>query len=164
MTVQGGVSQAHFGIAAMRLAQRKGHAKKESDFVEKIVFARRRFGAGYRQAAFPASGIARKVIVSGWNVTRSAAAGTPARSGSSSPAPSASVRPFSLTSASSRYTLDAASLLDADVRLNGRTLALGAGDELPDLAGVPTAADRVTFQPLTITFLAIPDAANTACR
>ena len=69
-----------------------------------------------------------------------------------------------LATASSRYTLDAASLLDADVRLNGRTLALGAGDELPDLAGVPTAADRVTFQPLTITFLAIPDAGNAACR
>ena len=66
--------------------------------------------------------------------------------------------------ASLRYTLDAAHLLDADVRLNGRTLALDAGDELPAIAGVPTAADIVTFQPVTITFLAIPDAGNNACR
>jgi heparanase len=69
-----------------------------------------------------------------------------------------------LPTASARYTLDAASLLDADVRLNGRTLAISAGDELPDIAGVPTAADIVTFQPVTITFLAIPDAGNNACR
>jgi heparanase 1 len=66
--------------------------------------------------------------------------------------------------ASVRYTLDAASLLDTDVRLNGRTLALGAGDALPDIAGVPTATDMVTFQPVTITFLAIPDAGNNVCR
>jgi heparanase 1 len=63
-----------------------------------------------------------------------------------------------------RYTLDAANLLDADVRLNGRTLALEASDRLPDIAGIPTAADDVTFQPVTITFLAIPDAGNKACR
>lgn len=69
-----------------------------------------------------------------------------------------------LPTVSARYTLDAARLLDADVRLNGRTLALGAADELPDIAGVPAAADIVTFQPVTITFLAIPDAGNDACR
>jgi hypothetical protein len=75
-------------------------------------------------------------------------------------APHALVLPI----ASMRYTLDAANLLDADVRLNGRTLALEASDRLPDIAGIPTAADDVTFQPVTITFLAIPDAGNKACR
>jgi heparanase len=69
-----------------------------------------------------------------------------------------------LPTASVRYTLDAANLLDADIRLNGRTLALDASGALPDIAGVPAAADRVTFQPVTISFLAIPDAANHACR
>ena len=69
-----------------------------------------------------------------------------------------------LPAASVRYTLDAASLLDADVRLNGSTLALGAGDELPAIEGAPTTADTVTFEPATITFLAIATAGNHACR
>jgi heparanase 1 len=66
--------------------------------------------------------------------------------------------------ASVRYTLDAANLLDADVRLNGRILVLDADAKLPDIAGVPAPAGMVTFQPVTITFLAIPDAENNACR
>jgi hypothetical protein len=69
-----------------------------------------------------------------------------------------------LPTASVRYTLDAASLLDADVRLNGNTLALGTGDEIPAIAGAPTPADTLMFQPATITFLAIPGAGNNACR
>ena len=66
--------------------------------------------------------------------------------------------------ASARYTLEAASLLDGDVKLNGRTLALSAGDELPAIAGAPTPAATVMFRQATITFLAIPDAGNNACR
>jgi heparanase 1 len=69
-----------------------------------------------------------------------------------------------LPTASVRYTLHAASLLDADVRLNGNTLALGTGDEIPAIAGAPTPADTLMFQPATITFLAIPGAGNNACR
>jgi heparanase len=69
-----------------------------------------------------------------------------------------------LPAASVRYTLDAASLLDGDLRLNGRALALAAGDELPTIAGAPTPATTVMFQQATITFLAIPDAGNKACR
>jgi heparanase 1 len=71
---------------------------------------------------------------------------------------------LTLPAASLRYTLDAARLLDGDVRLNGRTLALAAGDELPAIAGAPTTAATVVFQQATITFLAIPDAGNNACR
>ena len=48
--------------------------------------------------------------------------------------------------ASMRYTLEAASLLDGDVRLNGRTLALSAGDELPAIAGAPTPPATVMFR------------------
>ena len=69
-----------------------------------------------------------------------------------------------LAAASLRYTLDAANLLDERVRLNGNALALSAGDELPAIEGVPTAAATVTFAPATITFLAIPEAGNNACR
>ena len=69
-----------------------------------------------------------------------------------------------LRTPSLRYTLDAASLTDSDVRLNGTPLRLGAADALPAIAGIATAADVVTFAPASITFLAIPEAANKACR
>ena len=69
-----------------------------------------------------------------------------------------------LDSNSERYTLDAANLRDGTVRLNGRTLELGIKDDLPRMAGVRTAAGALTFAPSTITFLAIPAAANSACR
>ena len=69
-----------------------------------------------------------------------------------------------LPTASVRYTLEAASLRDANVRLNGRPLALDPGDELPLIAGAPTTANTVTFKQATITFLAIPAAGNNTCR
>jgi glycosyl hydrolase family 79 len=73
--------------------------------------------------------------------------------------------PHSLTlpTASLRYTLEAASLRDGDVRLNGHPLALDPGDELPPIAGAPTTANTLTFKPATITFLAIPAAGNNTC-
>jgi hypothetical protein len=69
-----------------------------------------------------------------------------------------------LPTASLRYTLEAASLPDDEVRLNGRLLALDPGDELPPIAGAPMTANTVTFKPATITFLAIPAAENNTCR
>jgi hypothetical protein len=69
-----------------------------------------------------------------------------------------------LASASERYTLDAANLQEGTVRLNGRTLELGVKDDLPRIGGVQTAAGALTFAPTTITFLAIPAAANSACQ
>jgi hypothetical protein len=72
--------------------------------------------------------------------------------------------PLVLPTASVRYTLDAASLLDAQVRLNGRALALEADDEIPTMTGALTTAGTLTFEPTTITFLAIPEARNGACR
>ena len=71
---------------------------------------------------------------------------------------------LTLPTASVRYTLDATNLLDERIRLNGRPLTLSAKDELPSLAGVPAAAGTVTFAPATITFLAIAEAGNEACR
>ena len=73
-------------------------------------------------------------------------------------------RSLTLPIASERFTLDAAGLRDTTVRLNGTTLALGAGDELPPITGAPTTAGNVTFEQATITFLAIAGAGNNACR
>ena len=73
-------------------------------------------------------------------------------------------RALRLAAAAERYTLDAADLGDGAARLNGRALELSAKDELPDITGVPTPAGTLTFAPATITFLAVPAAANSACR
>jgi hypothetical protein len=69
-----------------------------------------------------------------------------------------------LPTASMLYTLDAANPLDAHVRVNGTTLALGAGDTLPFMPGAPAPAGPLTFAQATITFVAIPGAGNDACR
>ena len=73
-------------------------------------------------------------------------------------------RALKLPTASARYTLDATNLLDTEVRLNGHPLALSASGELPTVAGVAASSDTLTFAPATITFLAIPEAGNDACR
>jgi hypothetical protein len=64
---------------------------------------------------------------------------------------------------SERYTLDAVDLQDTQVRLNGRPLALETNGELPRLEGVRTPRGAVSIAPASITFLAIPAAANNAC-
>jgi hypothetical protein len=73
-------------------------------------------------------------------------------------------RSVSLPVASERYTLHAARLQSDIVQLNGRTLTLTANDDLPRLVAPPTPAGAIELAPATITFLAIPDAANPACR
>ncbi len=72
-------------------------------------------------------------------------------------------RSLTLSSASERYTLDAASLRSTTVQLNGTTLTLDGKDELPPIEGLPTPAGTLTFAPATITFLTIA-AGNNACR
>jgi hypothetical protein len=70
---------------------------------------------------------------------------------------------LTLPTATQRYTLDAASLEDASVQLNGTALALADTGDLPPLKAVATPAGTVMFAPATITFLAVPTAANPAC-
>src|SRR5262249_29493855 len=65
---------------------------------------------------------------------------------------------------SGRYVLHASPLQGSTVQLNGSLLALGRNDALPEMAAIPTPPGVVTFPPATITFLAIPSAANPACR
>jgi Glycosyl hydrolase family 79, N-terminal domain len=73
--------------------------------------------------------------------------------------------PHSLTLpvASERYALDAASLQDTTVRLNGLPLRLGPQDDLPRISGLAMDAGALTFAPATITFLTMPAAGNQAC-
>lgn len=70
---------------------------------------------------------------------------------------------LTFSSPAERYTFDAARLQSASVRLNGKTLSLNAGNELPRLAPRATPAGLIRFAPATITFLVFPDAANSAC-
>jgi len=63
-----------------------------------------------------------------------------------------------------RYTLSASPLQGARVQLNGKELALGTHDEMPDLVAVPVAAGDISFEPATITFLALPGAGNKDCK
>jgi hypothetical protein len=65
---------------------------------------------------------------------------------------------------SSRYTLTAKDLLGTTVALNGRELKIGAGDALPEMPSEPAPKGRVRLAPVSITFLAIPNAGNASCR
>jgi hypothetical protein len=68
--------------------------------------------------------------------------------------------------AAERYTLAApgGNLQAGRVHLNRVELALGANDELPTFTPEKTADGTISLAPATITFLAIPNAANAACR
>jgi hypothetical protein len=72
-------------------------------------------------------------------------------------------RTLTVPTAALRFTLSAVAPRDTEVRLNGIELKLGANDELPELSGKP-AAGVLSFGAATITFLALPDAGNHACR
>jgi heparanase 1 len=70
---------------------------------------------------------------------------------------------ITLPTASVRYTLSAPTLRSASVMLNGQSLKLDPNDHLPEINGQAAAAGPVQFAPTTVTFLAIPEAANAAC-
>ena len=70
---------------------------------------------------------------------------------------------ITLPTASVRYTLSASNLQSASVMLNGKPLKLDPNDDLPEINGRATAAGPMHFAPATITFVAIPEAANAAC-
>jgi hypothetical protein len=73
-------------------------------------------------------------------------------------------RTLTLPTRSERYTLDAAALQDITVRLNGRNLSAEDAAAPAPPGGEKAAAGTLTFAPATITFLAIPEAGNSACR
>lgn len=75
-----------------------------------------------------------------------------------------SARELKLPVASSRYSLTAHDLMDSSVMLNGVELQLTAGGDLPQIEGAPAHAGSVSLGAASITFLAIPQARNKACR
>jgi hypothetical protein len=76
----------------------------------------------------------------------------------------AAPRTITLPLSAERYTLSSHNLQSKSVELNGTRLALGANDDPPPVIGVPAAPGEVTLAPATISFLAMPDAGNDACR
>ena len=66
--------------------------------------------------------------------------------------------------AAERYIITARNLLSKQVQLNGNELSLGADDALPQLTGTPTDSGNLIFAPASITFLAIPNANDSACQ
>jgi heparanase 1 len=73
-------------------------------------------------------------------------------------------RSLVLPAAAERYTLTASKLEDAEVQLNGQTLALGGDDALPAMRGSPVSAGPADLAPASITFLAFADAGNQNCQ
>jgi heparanase len=63
-----------------------------------------------------------------------------------------------------RYTLSAPELQSSGVQLNGTELKLGANDAMPQIEGVRVPSGTMTLAPRTITFLAFPDAKNSAAQ
>jgi hypothetical protein len=73
-------------------------------------------------------------------------------------------REITLPLEAERYTLTATRLRDTAVQLNGRTLQLNSDGDVPQLAGQSTRGGRLSFAPISITFLALPSANNSACH
>jgi heparanase len=62
------------------------------------------------------------------------------------------------------YALTAPELQSRTVSLNGRPLALGGEDELPELAPAREASGDVILAPASVSFIAVPEARNAACE
>jgi heparanase len=71
---------------------------------------------------------------------------------------------FNLPTSSERYTLTAEELEASTVELNGKPLRLTGSGDLPQLEGEPVNAGRVSFPPISITFLTIVHAGNPNCQ
>ena len=71
---------------------------------------------------------------------------------------------LNLPTASERYTLTAEKLEDSTVELNGKPLRLTSSGDLPPVVGEPVKAGRVSFAPISITFLTIAKAGNANCQ
>jgi heparanase 1 len=71
-------------------------------------------------------------------------------------------KPLQIATEAERYTLSAPELQGSAVQLNGRELKLGANDAMPQIESFKVAPGTVTLAPRSITFLAFPEAKNTA--
>jgi heparanase len=71
---------------------------------------------------------------------------------------------LNIATKSQRYTLTATTLEDTRVDLNGSELKLGSNDSIPSMTGVPTDSGRIALPPISVTFLAVPEAGNASCH
>ncbi|MGA8163186.1 MAG: hypothetical protein WCB76_20425, partial [Acidobacteriaceae bacterium] len=71
---------------------------------------------------------------------------------------------ISLPRAADRYTLTASDLTSTTIQLNGTPLSANPDGSLPTLQAEHVKAGDLTVAPLSVTFLAIPQAHNPACR
>lgn len=65
---------------------------------------------------------------------------------------------------SERYTLTAMNLQDTVVQMNGSELKVGTDGNVPQLTGASAQSGKLVFAPLSITFLAMPNAGNSSCQ
>lgn len=70
---------------------------------------------------------------------------------------------FDLSGPADVYALTAPELQSKTVLLNGKALALGTGDAFPDMTPVRVTSGRVEVGPTSISFIALPNARNSAC-
>jgi heparanase 1 len=71
---------------------------------------------------------------------------------------------ISVPLAGERYTLSASELTSRTVLLNGTELKLTPEGDLPSIQGQPAPKGTLHLAPLTISFLTLPRAANSACQ
>jgi heparanase len=62
------------------------------------------------------------------------------------------------------YALTSPDLRSRTVRLNGRVLALDPRDRLPAMTPLRAASGTVTLPALSVSYIALPQARNPACR
>ena len=73
-------------------------------------------------------------------------------------------RELVLANSSHRFTLEAATLQDVAVRLNGTVLMPEVADRFSKLAGMPASPGAIKFAPATISFVVISGAGNRNCH
>jgi hypothetical protein len=71
---------------------------------------------------------------------------------------------LTLPDAGERYTLSSPELTSKQTMLNGTELTAGADGSLPAMAGAKVAAGKVSFAALTVSFVTLPGAKNSACQ
>ena len=97
--------------------------------------------------------------------TRSACRTTKAASPCSRSIPTRTApQTLSLLRAADRYTLTASDLTSTTIQLNGTPLSANPDGSLPTFHAEHVKAGDQTVAPLSVTFLAIPQAHNPACR
>jgi heparanase len=69
----------------------------------------------------------------------------------------------SVTGPADLYALTGAEMQGKTVLLNGRELALGAGDAMPDMVPRRVTGNQVALAPSSVNFIVLPQAGNPAC-